>query len=161
VVSTEAQMFARFVAEVGRRTGALADPVFVESHFRLFDRGVKIDLYNPWNLTGCKPDADEDRIARMLQPRELGEAGYLGRVDVVRRFLAAGADPNAPEPDGVLPICRTLAAWVTTDLHVEVVFALFDAGLIVNRSQIGSLLSETVGSEIDCVLAQLLERYAR
>ena len=161
VTSAEARTFAKVVAEVGCRAGSLVAPMFMEPRFRLVDGEVQIDLYNPWHLTGCKPDPDEAKLASMLRPQELGEAGYLGRVDVVRRFLAAGADPNAPEPDGVSPIQRTLAAMVTTDLHIQVVSALFDAGLIVRRSSIGSLLAETVGSEIDLALAQLLERRAR
>ncbi len=161
MVREEARRFATLVAQLGRSTGALVDPVFVEPRFRLVDGAVQIDLYNPWHLTGCKPDPDETSIAHMLRPRQLGEAGTLGRVDVVRRLLAAGADPNAPEPDGVSPLQRTLAAWVTTDLHLEVVSALLDAGLVVHRSSLGALLAETTGSEVDLALAQLLTRRAR
>ena len=46
VVGTEARMFAQFVVEVGRTTGALVDPVFDEQLFRLHHRGVRIALHN-------------------------------------------------------------------------------------------------------------------
>jgi len=155
------RVFAQKAAEMARRLGVLSNPIFDEERFRLVDGDIAIDLYNPWHLTGCRVDPDERELARLLAPTELGAAGYLGRIDVVRRLLAAGVDPNASERDGVSPLQRTLAAWVTTDLHLEVVTALLDAGVIVDREQIGLLLAETAGSEVDGAIAELLTRRAR
>jgi hypothetical protein len=152
--------FAQRAAHVARRLGIVTKPTLDEAKFRIVEGDVAIDLLNLWHLTGCRSDPDEDRLAALLAPRELGAAGYMGRIDLVHRMLTAGADPNAAEPDGVTPLGRTLAAWVTTDLHLAVVVALLDAGLVVRRSELDILFAEVVWNDIDLAIARLLHERA-
>ncbi|MFD5147965.1 HEAT repeat domain-containing protein [Streptomyces sp. NPDC058401] len=51
----------------------------------------------------------------------LGEAVRAGDTEAVRRLLAGGADPDAPDGDGLPPLCAAVAAYAygTAELLVE------------------------------------------
>jgi hypothetical protein len=149
--------FARAAAALARELGVLIDPRHDEERCRLVGgNGRAIDLYNPWHFTGCRADPDRAALQTLLLPRDLGTAGYLGRIDVVERLLAAGADPDRADESGLTPIDRTICAWVTTDLHVACVEALLAAGAPARRSHFDSLRTEAVGSAADIQIAERL-----
>lgn len=134
----------------------MANPRADLSRFRLVDADLSIDLYNPHRYVEWGHDLSE-----LLRPTSLGGAGNLGRPDVTRRLLAQGADPNMPDADGSTPLVRTVAAFVTTDLHLEVVRQLIDAGAIVYADDVGALMAETVRSDVDLAIQELLGAHAR
>jgi hypothetical protein len=149
--------FARAAAALARELGVLAEPRFAEEHCRLVGAdGREIDLYNPWHATGCRADADRAELQPLLLPSDLGTAGHLGRIDVVERMLAAGADPCAPDAAGQTPIDRTICAWVTTDLHLACVEALLAAGARPSPSHVHNLGMEAVGSSWDIKIVERL-----
>lgn len=153
--------FAHTAAALARELGVLVEPCYDEERCRLTGRdGRAIDLYNPWHFTGCRADADRAALQILLLPTDLGTAGYLGRVDVVGRLLAAGADPDRADESGLTPIDRTVCAWVTTDLHVACVEALLAAGAPVRRSHLQSLGGDAVGSAADIRIAERLAAHA-
>jgi hypothetical protein len=149
--------FARAAAALARELGVLAEPRYDEERCRLVDRdGRAIDVYNPWHFTGCRADPDRTALRSLLLPADLGTACYLGRIDVVERLLASGADPARPDEAGLTPIDRAICAWVTTDLHVACVEALLSAGAPPTRSHLRSLGGDAVGSAADIQIAQRL-----
>ncbi len=150
--------FARAAATLARDLGVLVDPRHDEDHCRLVGRdGREIDLYNPWHFAGCRADPDRAALHTLLLPPDLGTAGYLGRIDVIKRLLAEGADPGRPDPAGQTPIDRTISAWVTTDLHVACVEALLAAGAPVTHEHARRLGTEALGTAADI---QIVERLA-
>ncbi len=147
--------FAHQVANVARELGIAADARFDERRSRLVDGALSIDLLNMLHVVSWET-VDDTVVADLLQPRTLGSAGWLGRVDVVRAMLARGADPAAPESDGITPIDRTICAWVTSDLHVACVEAMLDAGAIPLPSHGTSLRIEAVGDPAGIAISELL-----
>lgn len=159
--------FARQVADVARDLGVVRDPKLDERKSRIIESpgaagaasAVSIDLLNLLHAVDWKP-VERARVVELLQPRTLGSAGWLGRVDVVRTMLAAGVDPSAAEEDGITPIDRTICAWVTSDLHVACVEAMLDAGAVPQMSHSASLRCEAVGDPAGIAIADLLARRA-
>lgn len=63
------------------------------------------------SLAACNGGgANAERGASDLQPANLGEAVLVGNRTSVENFLALGADPNQPEPDGTTPLMRAVHA---------------------------------------------------
>jgi hypothetical protein len=154
--------FARVAAALARDLGVLVEPRYDEERCRLIGRdGRAIDLYNPWHFTGCRADVDRTALRLLLAPTDLGTACYLGRIDVVQRLLAEGADPARADESGMTPIDRAICAWVTTDLHVACVDALLAAGAPATRSHLQSLGGDAVGSAADVQIAQKLAAHTK
>jgi ankyrin repeat protein len=63
-------------------------------------------------LAGCNGDGggQVQRAIADYQPGNLGEAVLAGNQTAVENFLALGADPNQPEPDGTTPLMRAVHA---------------------------------------------------
>lgn len=149
--------FARAAAALAHELGVLVEPRLDEERCRLVDReGRAIDLYNPWHFAGRRAYPDRAALRAVLLPLDLGTAGYLGRIDVIARLLAAGADPARLDEENLSPIDRTICAWVTTDLHVACVEALLAAGARPTRAHLQSLGGDAVGSAADIQIAERL-----
>lgn len=65
-LTTLQHQFAGRAAEVARALGIVKTPTLDEAKFRLVEGDVAIDLFNPWHLTGCRPDPDPARLTELL-----------------------------------------------------------------------------------------------
>ena len=99
----------------------------------------------------------DPRTGRLREVIMLGSNSYLG-LNADPRVVAAALEATRRYGYGSGSVSLYAG---TTDLHLEVVTALLDAGVIVDREQIGLLLAETAGSEVDGAIAELLTRRAR
>lgn len=102
-------------------------------------------------------------------PMSLHEACYQGRLDVVARLLAEGANPN--EPAGVTkrvwiscagsrprPLNCVVIAWTMTDDHLQIARLLIQHGAIVDDSVLEDHTVEAAGlGGNDRALRQILE----
>ena len=98
----------------------------------------------------------------------LHEACYQGRVDVVVRLLASGADPNQPaDPDErewvscagdrPRPLNCVAIAWTMTEHHVEIARLLIEHGAVVDDSMLDDHTIEMVGGPAHSALRSILE----
>jgi ankyrin repeat protein len=97
----------------------------------------------------------------------LHEACYQGRLDVVSRLLASGADPNAPADSterewiscagNPRPLNCVAIAWTMTENHVEIARMLVEHGTVVDDSVLQDHTIEMVLSTADAALRRLLE----
>jgi hypothetical protein len=92
-------------------------------------------------------------------PRHLGHACYFGRVDFVQAAIRAGRPLNG-EDYGGNPIAAAFEAWVTTPLHLRCVELLFEAGAKPTLEQFQSFGAESVGTDIDFAMLELLIKCA-
>jgi len=94
---------------------------------------------------------------------DLHRGAYFGRVDVVRRLLASGADPNEHHARdagwvcGPTPLNKAIVAWRVTAEHVEVVRMLLGAGARVEPHHIDDHRADSTGSLLDAEILALLE----
>jgi ankyrin repeat protein len=99
---------------------------------------------------------------------DLHQAAYLGRLDVVTRLLAEGADPNAHhDPSetgwvcGPTPLNKAIAAWAVTEAHVAIVALLLDRGARVDETHFSDHRADSMGGLNDSRILDLLERARR
>jgi hypothetical protein len=135
--------------------GVMRAPVFDASTCQLVDGGLRSDLLYGWHESRqlTKPDTPEI-VESWVRPTTLAEACYFGRVDFVRRRIAERNLRGAS--DGV---SAAIGAFCVTPLHVECVRALLEAGVAVTQEHFDTLAAESIGSELDAELAQLLESH--
>ena len=146
---------AQHVAALARELGILVEPTFDRERARLVDRsGLQLDLANLWYRARWCAQPDRTSLARWLQPEDVGDAGSLGRIDLIEAWIAAGVRPDADAVE------RTIGAWQTTDLHVACVRAMLDAGAPVTDAHSNRLCGDAVGSEPDSAIALLLAEHA-
>lgn len=108
-------------------------------------------------------------MSPQLQDRlSLHEACYQGRIDVVARLLAGGADPNEPaDPSERVwiscagnrprPLNCVAIAWTMTENHVGIATLLIEHGAVVDDSVIQDHTIEMVGGPTDFALQRILE----
>jgi pSer/pThr/pTyr-binding forkhead associated (FHA) protein len=96
----------------------------------------------------------------------LHEAAYVGRLEVVRRLLDEGADPNGPhDPSeirwvcGRAPLNKAIVAWNVTPEHVAVVALLLARGARVDDSHFADHAADSCGSPEDLQILELLEKH--
>ena len=140
---------------VTRTTGLMQKPEFDAATCQLTEADLRLDLLNVWHTSHqlCRPDTDAI-VETWLRPKNLKNACYYGRVDVVQRVLGAGMAPtNKDEGD---PIAAAIGAWVVTPLHVRCVELLFSAGAEATFVQFDEYAVESVGSPEDRAILRLL-----
>lgn len=97
----------------------------------------------------------------------LHEACYQGRLDVVAKLLANGADPHEPadasEREWIScaggrprPLNCVAIAWRMTEDHVKIATLLIDHGAVVDDSVLRDHTLEMVGDDIDQELHRVL-----
>ena len=102
----------------------------------------------------------------------LHEACYQGRLDVVARLLAEGANPNEPadatEREWVScaggrprPLNCVAIAWDMTECHLQIARLLIQYGGIVDDSVIRDHTIEMCGGPNDGVFREILEAARR
>jgi ankyrin repeat protein len=98
----------------------------------------------------------------------LHEACYQGRIDVVTRLLASGANPNEPADPTTRewissagnrprPLNCVAIAWTMTENHVKIARLLIAHGAVVDDSVIRDHSIEMVGGTFDGALHELLQ----
>ena len=99
----------------------------------------------------------------------LHEACYQGRLDVVARLLANGADPNEPAADSITRVWISCAgdrpkplncvgiAWTMTEKHVAIARMLIEHGAVVDDSVLLDHTIEMEGGTTDFALRKVLE----
>lgn len=94
---------------------------------------------------------------------DLHQAAYVGRVDVVRRLLAEGADPNGHHDEaqtgwhcGPTPLSKAICAWTVTADHVTIVELLLAHGARVDDSHFADWSADAMGTREDGRILQLL-----
>jgi hypothetical protein len=98
----------------------------------------------------------------------LHEACYQGRIDVVARLLANGADPNEPAAASgrewiscagsrPKPLNCVAIAWTMTDHHVAIAKLLIEQGAVVDDTVLDDHLVESMAGPADAALRAVLE----
>ena len=98
----------------------------------------------------------------------LHEACYQGRLDIVARLLANGADPNEPaDPtrrewiscagNRPKPLNCVAIAWTMTDKHVAIARLLIEHGAVVDDSVLRDHTIEMEGGTADFALRSVLD----
>jgi ankyrin repeat protein len=98
----------------------------------------------------------------------LHEACYQGRIDIVSRLLAGGANPNEPAELGERhwiscaggrprPLNCVAIAWKVTENHVEIARLLIENGAVVDDSVLDDHTVERVDSATDSALRRIFE----
>ena len=97
----------------------------------------------------------------------LHEACYQGRLDIVARLLANGADPNEPADPTTRewvscggrpkPLNCVAIAWTMTEKHVAIARLLIEHGAVLDDSVLWDHTIEMEGSTADFALRSVLE----
>ena len=98
----------------------------------------------------------------------LHEACYQGRLDIVARLLANGADPNEPADPTTRewiscagnrpkPLNCVAMAWTMTEQHVAIARLLIEHGAVVDDSVLRDHTIEMEGGTTDLALRSVLE----
>lgn len=100
----------------------------------------------------------------------LHDACYEGRIDVVAKLLAGGADPNEPAaPSGrewiscagqhPKPLNCVAIAWTMTEHHIEIARLLIKHGAVVDGTVLDDFTCEraSIDGAADVAFARLLE----
>ena len=153
--------FIRRMRELVHASGLMREAHFDAVTCRFVGAGLRLDLLNVWHTTQQLKHPDTETIvAGWLRPKQLGQACYFGRVDVVERAITSGAPLDGSDFGGD-PIAGAIEASVVTELHVECVERLFAAGAEATLAQFESHEAESIGSPLDRELLRLLVEYGR
>ncbi len=155
----DSAFIARMITSA-RSSGLMRDPHFDRETCQLVEGSLRLDLRNVWHETRqlSRPDSDEI-IEAFLRPRDLAQACYFGRIDLVEAAIAAGRPLEVERRD---PIAAAFSAFVTTSLHLACITRLFEAGAEPTIGQFSAFLVESTGSAIDAaMMSVLVERALR